>query len=257
MSLVFNAIGTDYKGIVQVYEKEIGVNRGEISGDTDKLKELTADINLALDDFTVRAITSGGTWQYDDSNNTVDYPIIKCNLIANQRDYPFLLDEQGNLILDIYRVFARISSTGAFQEIFPIDVQTEKDITSFIDGLNTTGIPIRYDKTGNGIFLDPIPSYNSTLGLMVYINRESSYFTYTDTTRKPGVPGLFHKYFALKPALDYARRHSLASYNRLAAEVLAFEGDEDKGIIGSIARYFGRRERDIKRRLKANVENTK
>ena len=37
MSATFNDT-TNYKGLVQLYEREIGANRGDISGSTDRLK---------------------------------------------------------------------------------------------------------------------------------------------------------------------------------------------------------------------------
>jgi hypothetical protein len=80
------------------------------------------------------------------------------------------------------------------------------------------------------------------LGLLLYINREASYFTSTDTTKKPGVPGIFHRWFAIRPAEDYARRNNLTNYPLLRAERLQMEKD--------IAAYFGRRERDVRHIIK-------
>lgn len=236
MSIQFSDT-TNYKGLVQLYEKEIGVNQGDISGTTAKLKEFTADANVALDDFVYMAITSSGTWQFDDSNHTTDYPIIYTNLVANQRDYSFTTDENSNLVLDIYKVMVLQSATDTlYDEIYPIDQQKEY---SDIDAENTTtGVPYQYDKTANGIFLDPTPSYSATKGLKVMINREAHYFVYTDTTAKPGIPGIFHHYFYLKPALDYARRKSLPHHDRIFQRVLQLERD--------IKDYYGQRERDIR-----------
>lgn len=250
MSLSFSDTSTR-KGIVQTYEKEIGGNVGDISSDTNALKDFTAEANLALDDFFVLAIKASGTWQIDDSNHT-NYPIITNDLVANQRDYTFTVDGSTNLILDIYKVAVKDQS-GVFHEIDPIDQQTANNNSlntdSFIDGREATGTPTRYDKTANGFFLDPVPNYNSTGGLKVYINREASYFTYLDTSKKPGVPGIFHEYFAIKPALKYARRKNLASFNRLEAAVMKMEKE--------IGEYFNSRQRDVKRRMLANVENNK
>jgi hypothetical protein len=263
MSIQFNDTST-YKGLVQRYEREIGANFGDISGNTTLLKDFTAEVNITLDEIFRIGFSNSGTWQLDD-NSTYEsdgttlrgYPIIKANIVSGQRDYSFLTDDYGNYILDIYRVFAKVSSSGVYKEIFPIDVQSENDITSFVDGLNTSGTPTRYDKTSNGIFLDPVPNYNSTLGLMVYVNREPSYFVSTNTTKVAGIPGNLHRYLYLRPALNYARNKNLSNYQKIADEVLKYEGDEDRGIIGIIARTFGRRERDIKRRLTANRESTK
>ena len=265
MSIVFNDT-TNYKGLVQLFEREIGAVRGTVSGNTDKLKEFTADANLALDEFIRIALSSSGTWQFDDSNQT-DYPIISTNLVANQRDYTFGTDGSGNLILDVFKVFVA-NSSGVFNEITPVDVSTgvsardmgnasgvlyPTSLSTFTDGRNTTGTPNRYDKLANGVFLDPIPSYNYTNGLKVYVNREGSYFTSMDTTKKPGVPGLFHSYFYLKPALMDARRNTTSNLPRLEAEILKMEGNE--GVNGTIGQYFASRSRDEKQSLTASYQD--
>lgn len=239
MSIPYNVAHT---GIVQQYEQEIGATRGEVANNTNLLKEFTAKANSALDDYIAIAITASGTWKIDDSNHS-DFPEIITDIVLGQRDYPFTTDENGNLVLDIYKVYAK--ETGkAYIELSPVDPDVTGNAPGIIDGLNTQGVPYLYDKTANVIRLDPVPSANVTDGLKVSINREASYFTYTDTTRKPGVPGVHHKYFYLKPALDYARRNTLNSYNHLADEVLKLEGDESKGIKGQIGEYFAKRSKD-------------
>lgn len=251
MSIVFNDL-TNYKGLVQIYEDEIGASRGEVSGNADKLKRFTAACNLALDDFFTIAFNTGGTWQFDDTNHTEKYPFIRTNIVSGQRDYTFTVDGQSNLILDIYRVMIA-DSNGIYREIYPVDQvipnNNNNDTTSFINGQNATGAPYRYSVESNGIFLDPVPNFNYTNGLKVFINREGSYFLYTDTSKKPGVPGLLHRYFALKPAMDYARQNRLVQYNALALEVDKFEK-----IIGET---FAQRERGVIKRLTANRESTK
>ena len=249
MSLQFNDTTTD-KGIVQIYEKEAGFNRGEISGNTDKLRALTADVNLALDDFWAIAIQASGEWQIDDSNYTDgsgDYPIIKTNLVSGRRDYPFITDEYGNQILDIYKVLLA-DSNGTFHEIFPVDVQSQPGTEAFYDGTNASGMSYRYDKTANAIVLEFLPDYSISGGLKVYINREASYFASTDTTKKPGVPGILHKYFALKPAMDYVRIHGTSeAYTKIANEVTKMEQ--------SIKTYFGRRNKDVRSVLQGIKNN--
>jgi hypothetical protein len=236
MSLQFNDTST-YKGIVQIYEKECGMDRGFISDNSDRLKELTADVNLAFDDFTAIAIPASGTWQFDDSNHT-KYPIIKTNLVSSQRDYAFTVDEQANLILDIYKVLVLPSANATiYQEITPFDELNEVD-NDVVSENTATGTPWRYGKLSNGLFLDPLPSYNATNGLKVFLNREASYFTSSDTTKKPGVPGLFHRWFAIFPALDYARRNNLATYQTLALEVERMKK--------AIKEYYSRREKDVR-----------
>lgn len=238
MSLQFNDTA-NLKGITQIYEKEIGADYGFISGNTSRLKGLTADVNLAFDEFLGLAFRSDGTWQFDDSNHS-DYPIITTNIVSGQRDYNFTTDEQGNLILEIDKVLIADSS-GTFREMKPVDAQSENDTNGFWDGTNPSGSPVAYDKTANGVFLNPIPNYNATNGLKVYINREASYFVYTDTTKKPGVPGIFHRYFAIRPAYDYARRNNLATLGSLSVELQRLEA--------GIKEHFAFRNADKRKRL--------
>lgn len=249
MSFSFSDTST-LKGLAQLYAKEIGLNDPTIlTGSTTKMQDFAAAVNQALDDFWAIAIPASGTWNLDDTNQT-DYPIITTNLVSGQRDYTFLADGSSNLILDIYRIFVLQSSTSTlYQEIYPVDAQSDEysETWGLTSGQNTTGVPFRYDKTANGIFLDPIPSYNATNGLKLYINREASYFTYTDTTKKPGVPGILHKYFYLKPAAEYARRNNLTNYVALSNEVAKMEGIP--GRAGTIEKYFAFRVRDERKQL--------
>jgi hypothetical protein len=241
MSIQFNDT-TNYKGLVQIYEKECGYNRGDVSGNSDLLKEFTADCNIALDEFNSIAIQSSGKWQFDDSNQT-DYPIITTNIVSGQRDYSFTLDGSSNLILDIYKVAILPSATATlYQGIDPTDELIGD--TDIVTGNTNGGTPYSYGKLSNGIFLEPRPNYNATSGLKIFINRETTYFTSSDTTKKPGVPGILHEYFALKPALKYAGRKNLANYKDLQRRIILLEGDESQRITGLIAKYYGKREKD-------------
>jgi len=237
MSLAFSNT-TNKNGIIQQIERTLNFSDGYISGNTLRLQQFTADINSALDKVFSIIFEVGGTWQFDDSNHT-DYAIITTNIVSGQRDYSFTADEDGNLILEIMKVFCA-DEGGLFREMTPQDVPSGSS-TNFWDGLNTTGQPNSYDKLGNGIMLDPIPDYNRTGGLKVYISREGSYFTTSDTTKKPGFAGLFHDYLALYPSYRYAFIKGLANVNVLKSEI--FEMEE------AIKNYYKLREKDVKKRL--------
>jgi len=198
------------------------------------IADKTADINEAIDFVYDTIFKSSGKWQFDDTNHT-DYQIITTNLIQGQRDYTFLTDEQGNLILDIYKVMVK-NEQGIYQEIYPVDQQSDEYMQGFWSGQNHESVPTRYDKTANGIFLDAIPSYNSTDGLKVFINREGSYFQTTDTTKKPGFAGLFHEYPVLRCSYKYAQANSLKNENSLFRDVQEMES--------KIKKYYRDRSKD-------------
>ena len=220
-------------GIVQEIDEMVGTNNT-----TYPIASKTRDVNLALDKVFSLIFQVGGTWQFDDSNQT-DYPIITTDIVSGQRDYSFTTDGSGNLVLDIYKVMVA-DENGIFFEVFPIDQQGNAPL-SMTDGQNTGGSVLYYDKTGNGIFLDLIPNYNRTAGLKIWINRTGSYFTTTDTTKKPGFAGLFHEYLVLRPSYMYAIRKGLANANQLKSEMLEMEQE--------IQNYYKSRERDVVKTL--------
>jgi hypothetical protein len=187
------------------------------------MADRTADENLAIDYIMAKIFQVGGRWQYDDSNHT-DYPIITTDLVAGQRDYSFTTDEQGNLILDVYKVMV-MNEDGRYEEIYPVDMQSERGTENLWDGQNVQGTVFRYDKTANGIFLDQIPATSRTGGLKVFINREGSHFTTSDTTKMPGFAGSYHEYVGLRPAYRYAIDHSMANADDLKIEMQEMEKD--------------------------------
>lgn len=209
------------------------------------LAEKALDLNLGIDRALNIIFKANGKWQFDDSNHT-DYPIITTNLVDGQRDYSFTTDEDGNVILDIYKVMVADSS-GTYHEVYPVDVQSESNTASFYDGLLVEGQPIRYDKTGNGIFLDPIPNYNYTNGMKIYINREAVYFTVSDTTGKCGISGLFQSYPVVYASYQYALRNSLPSKTDFEKELLRMEKE--------MGDWYGSRGKDDKRIIRAKYRS--
>ena len=255
MSLVFSNSSLK-SGIVELIYSITGADTTRYP-----LAEVVRDVNSALDKVFSLIFKSDGRWQFDDSNQT-DYPIITTNLVSGQRDYSFSTDQTGNLILDIYKVQVKVSASGPYRDIYPVDqqrftLQGDNNIqagvapTTMTDGNNGGGVPTCYDKTGNGIFLDLIPNYNATAGLRVFINREGSYFSASDTTKKPGFAGLFHEYLALRPAYQFAYRKGLQNMNSLHDEMLRMEME--------IIKYYGNREKDMPngKRMSVRIESDK
>lgn len=242
--IIFNDT-TNRNGLIQLIERNLGLGNGRISGDTELLKDFTADINIAKQELFRIIFKSSGTWQLDDSTHT-DYPIITTNLVQNQRDYSFLKDENDNLILDIYKVMVKNSSTGLYYELTPTDMQTDSDNESFYNGNTDTGEPTKYDKTGNGIFLDILPKENITNGLKIFINREGTYYTYTDTTKMTGVDGLCDEFLALQPTYRYAMRKGMQNAEQ-------FKRDLDKLVNDIQIRYRDRKRDEVLRIIPEEV----
>lgn len=243
---------SNYLGLAQMYEKEIGANYGDVTGNTAKMKEFTARARMALDNYLLLWAKNAGNTEADDMNHT-DFQIITTSLVANQRDYVYTTDGDGNRITDVAKVLVLESSTAtSYREIRPID-ETNTDISDILVNTNT-GVPYQYGKMGNAILLDYIPSYSVAAGLKMVVMREGSYPVYTDTIKVIGVPA-YHEYFYLRPAMEYARINNLANFPRLQEAVIDLEGDEARRITGKIATYFGVKGKDERRIMKPKLTN--
>lgn len=218
MSIQFSDT-TNKSGILQQIESAVSFNDGDITNNATKLAKFTASVNLAVDEVTALILSADKTRQVDDYNHE-KYPIITMDLVSGQRDYNFNADAQSNLIVHIHKVMCA-DSGGTLKTIEAVDQQsTDPKYDSFNDGNDTTGRPERYDKTANGIFLDPIPSFNRPNGLKVFIDREASHFTTSDTTKKAGFLSLFHEYLVLKPAYTFARDKGLPNASALKRDMI-------------------------------------
>ena len=183
------------------------------------------------------ALNNSG-WNTDDFNHTTD-PFITTPLVLGQRDYHFTVDQEGSIILDIEKVMIRLPSPGAlYVDMLPVDMQSDENVQSFYNDVKAQGVPWRYDKTGNGIFLDPIPNYSDTDGLKLFINRESTYFTVSDIVKISGIDSLCHDFLYLKPSYEYARDKSLTNKIDLARD-MAVSWKKIEG-------RYGSKEKDIR-----------
>lgn len=195
-------------------------------------------VNNWLDTVTGYAIKADRNFQWDDTNHT-KLPIGTTNLVANQSDYSFLTDEQGNKILNLIRIDI-LDPGGDYRELDPID---ESDVTGALDEYySSPGLPQYYDKIADNIIrLYPTPASNVTAGLKFYFQRSASYFAATDTTKEPGVAPLLHRGFVIAAAYDGALTLGLNNLQPLSVE-LAKEEQKMKD-------YFAIRNTDEVKRL--------
>ena len=246
---------TTKTGLVQLCEDNCGFSRGDISGSTDLLKKFTGWMNLGLDDLWGIILLACNLGGLDDSNYT-DYPFFSTNLVSGQRDYSYTIDENSNVILDIHKVMVA-SPAGKFAEIYAVNQETitqrtgnQESVTPFFDGNLRSGTPTRYSKLGgNAIFLDVIPNYDSVGGLLLFGTREASYFTVNDTTKKPGVSGIYQSYPALFASEMYAGIKSLSNLKKIERDKLNMQR--------AIQVHYAQKDKDVPKGLTANVEQAR
>jgi len=194
--------------------------------------------NNYLDTVTGYAIGADRRFQWDDTNHT-KLPIGTTNLVANQSDYSFQTDEQGNAIITLTRV-ELLDSSGNYHLLKEID---QNDISNAIDTeQSTAGTPACYDKIADNIIrLYPKPSASVTSGLKFYFQRTASYFEVDSTTKSPGVSPLLHRGFIVASAYDGALTLGLNNLQPLSVEM---QKEEKK-----MKEYFADRNMDTNNRM--------
>lgn len=195
--------------------------------------------NNYLDEVAGYAIGADARFQWDDTNHT-KLPIGTTNLVANQADYSFLTDEQGNNIVTLTRIDI-LDSNSNWTQLQPID-QSDFDGVAVDELQETTGQPSHYDKMADNIIrLYPKPSASVTAGLKFYFQRTPSYFTASDTTKSPGVSPLLHRGFVIASAYDGALTLGLNNLQGLSVEM-----DRERA---KMRQYFTKRSNDERKRF--------
>lgn len=238
MSLSFNS-DPDSQDIVSETLRITGVTTNVYP-----VADITRRVNAALDRFVYLAATANGTWQFDDSLNTSDLPIGVTNLLSGQQDYSFASE-----VLLVEKVFAK-DATGVWNELTPTDVNRDSRTTA--QDIYTTmspGTPTHYEKLGNSLLLSPVPNYNQSSGLKVVFQRGPNYFEPDDTTKRPGIPTIFHNYLPRYAALLFLVEEDKAAQRGIAGLIA---NDERM-----IQNYYAFRGKDVRPRLTISQENNR
>ena len=230
-------------GILQDIEESLfgDDGYGSITNDSNRLYQFTNKSNRALDRFCFVAMTADGRWQWDDTNYST-MSIATTNLVANQRDYTFALDH-----LAIEKVLIKDES-GMWKVINPID-QNDQDEGVYLENNNRIGTPTRYDKRGDTLFLDVTPDFSVTGGIKIYFKRGPDYFEYTDTTKVPGIPSIFHGYIPLHVKTAYAIDKTMPQAKNLYELLQEYEK--------SIKLHYATRQIDDKPRIRIFNQSNK
>jgi hypothetical protein len=172
--------------------------------------------NNWLDRLAGYAIGADRKFQWDDTNHS-KMPVGTTDLIADQREYSFLTDEQGNRILTLTRIDWQ-DENGLWTQLKPID---QVNIPMALDEFeNVSSRPQYYDKVADNIIkLYPASDTSVTGGLKFYFQRTPSYFTADDTTKEPGFAPNLHRGFVISSAYDGALALGLPNLQPLSIEL--------------------------------------
>lgn len=223
---------TSLTGICQEIDEICGTNTVSYP-----LTSKNRRLNAALDDFILMAIKDASGWSVEDSGET-DLPIATRNLVSGQADYAFPTE-----LLVLEKLEILLDDGVTWKELSPTD-QLDVNVG--------TGIPKEYKKVGNSFLLSPTPSYSETSGIKVHYRRALNYSTLSGSTfspTSPGIPSVFHMWLARKASLPYLVDKQLPKKNDIAS--LIQEGND------MIINYFGRRPKDVIRRMVAGKHDNR
>lgn len=197
------------------------VERTRTMARVDSNQWATSSITSSCNDWLNKIFTKGKNldvrFQLDDTNHTA-LPEGTESLVANQSDYSFLTDQQGNRITNLTRIDL-LNSNGLYSQLEPID-QAQIQWTALPEFLKTAGTPRYYDKIADNIIrLYPKPATSVTNGLKYYFQRAPTKFVATDTTKEPGVADDLHRGFVVASAYDCALTLGLANLQPLSVEL--------------------------------------
>lgn len=181
----------------------------------------TSNVVNSCNDWLNKIFTKGKVldirFQIDDTNHT-KLPEGTTNLVINQSDYSFLVDEQSNRITNITRIEI-LDSNGLYRQLIPFD-QAQITGIALPEFLKTAGLPQFYDKIADNVIrLYPKPIASVTSGIKFYFQRAPSYFVATDTTKQPGVADDLHRGFVIAAAYDAALTLGLDNLQPLSVEL--------------------------------------
>lgn len=138
-----------------------------------------------------------GGWQYDDVNNTTDFPRARASVVAGQKDYSLPTD-----LATIRGVEFLNGET--WQNLTPITEEEIKEMGSNeVEFFKNNGTPQYYQPIGNSIKLYPASNIAIPQGMRISFERDIVTFLPTDTTKTPGWNTMFHEMLAVGMALDF------------------------------------------------------
>jgi hypothetical protein len=198
-------------------------------------------VNASVEEVVGKIIGLDGSWQFDDTNYST-FPTGYATLVASQNDYTF-----NSAYLNILNVRV-LDSNGIWHKLTPIDKQNID--VPMEEYQKVDGLPLEYDKEGNSIILYPAPSASEctlTTGLRVDYQRTASIYTsaeVTTGTKEPGFASPFHSVIPYMASIPYCMTYKKDRVAAYQAKVDAILGNEDRGITGTLVRFYSKRQKD-------------
>ncbi|OQA77158.1 MAG: hypothetical protein BWY30_01157 [Tenericutes bacterium ADurb.Bin239] len=234
---------SNLSGILQVIENLCDLGVGYITGDTSRLKSMTATINRISHRVWHLIFLANGNWQYDDGGYT-DLPSATTDIILGQRRYALPSEA-----LTVQRVELK-DNDGNWSVLKPITKELVKG-EGLEDFMDDNGIPMYYRLVNGVIELFPPADYSGTGSLTVYFDRGAVEFQYDDTNVTPGFASPYHEILAVKAAIEWLK------VKQPQSPTLPMLIQDDLKLEQSIRQFYSLRFKDYKPRIGRAKQNWK
>lgn len=223
---------TNLTGIVQGVDFEVDTDRN-----TYGIEDLTRNANFALDYLSLELSEFNGTIQHTEpATEQFNVTSGTTNSITSTSDFVKVLD----VVVE--------DDNGDFISLKPIDPDlTEQPFDEVIS--QEAGTPTGYAQRGNLITFDKKFDFTKTNAVTLRYEPLPTYFVDTDTTATANYIRNLSEAIVLYTALKWAKKYQTGRVNDL-------EGDL-ANIIDKYKKMLSSSNKDLKRGLKANVENTR
>lgn len=211
---------TNLTGIVETLARYTGTQTSTTSSYS--LAAKTVDINNAYVYFLNLASKAAGKQQVDDLNNST-LPLVLLDIVSGTANYAMKVDEASptNQILQLQKLRIKDANGKWTDYLTQID-KNEVDISQYQD---VTGTPEYFDLIGNNIVFYPTFNYSASDAIELTVTRTPVYFTTSDTTKKPGIPDMYHEYLVLRPAYFFCVAKGLPQAKAYGEAMLMMERD--------------------------------
>lgn len=134
---------------------------------------MVARVNDALDRYWFLAVSSACKGSFDDKGYST-LPVETQSIVSGINAYK--MTSFTNEVLQILKVSV-LDSDGVESDLDREDFDDIEDFAKTYSS-DTTGVPTRWTKKGDYIYIYPMPDYSETNGLRVYVNREMSKYSW-------------------------------------------------------------------------------
>lgn len=181
------------------------------------LQAKTRDMNRANRAIWTWIHEAYGGWQYDDKNNTSDFPTAKADLVANQVDYSIPTEATTVIGVEIK------NQGGVWERLQKLTLEQIQDSQAEAEFNKTPSQPRYYRPMGNSIKIYPASNYSQTASIRVIYDRETNSFLPTDTNKSPGFDSQFHEAVAIGGAAYFSSYKTIPQMANLQGQWLDYE----------------------------------